>query len=117
MFFKAFTLQPDGTEVPLPKELIQEKAVVRSEDHNVRMIQFTFPAVGPGSIIHWEYGLKQKYYVPVFPHDGGWWEVQGRIPVVDASFINRFKDEDGQALLRGSRIDFSPLRGHDRKGI
>jgi hypothetical protein len=101
--FSAATRLPSGESIPVPQELQHENTVYRDEDHEVRVLQFTFPAVRPGAILEWEYEIEEAH--PLFVR---YWELQRDVPVLQARFTARTKERSNYSYttLVYSRVPY-----------
>lgn len=94
--FDAKTIHADGQETPVTEGLKHERPLLRSGNIEYRALQFTFPDVQPGSTLHYEYELRLSELRYALPIDGGWWELQGELPVLEAKVTTRVKDDHEQ---------------------
>ena len=79
--FSARTIQPNGTIVEVPQDLIHDFVVFKTEGVEYHSLQFTFLSVRPGSVLELEYRIHEKETNMVRK-----WEPQRTIPVLESSF-------------------------------
>lgn len=91
--FDAKTIHADGQVVAVPSSLRLDRPYYKAGSTEYRATQFTFPDVQPGSVLHYEYELRVAEGVFRMPVEGGWWELQGDLPVLSAKLTVRVKDD------------------------
>lgn len=79
--FSAKVILPDGEEVPVPKELMNDRPVGGSGSNALHALQFTFPKAQPGAVLEWAYTLVDTEGMPLAV-----WTVRDEIPVLESRF-------------------------------
>ncbi|MEN6633861.1 MAG: DUF3857 domain-containing protein, partial [Candidatus Polarisedimenticolia bacterium] len=78
--FAARTIKPDGAVVEVGPGM-EHDAVDEFDKVKRHVLSFTFPDVGPGATLEWEYERRRQNLLP-WP----WWEIQESMPVKEARF-------------------------------
>src|SRR5437879_13457459 len=78
----------DGSLVEVTDDLERKTVVLKDGKREWRTLQFTFPRIETGAILDWTYELSSSSLFPLH-----WWEVQGELPVLEARFTVRRKQD------------------------
>ena len=103
--FAARTRKADGEIVEIPAELRRDSVLFRNEKREWHILQFTFPAIEPGSTLEWEYELGEKTADRL-----DWWETQRDIPVLRASYTVQYllPESPTHGVKFFSRVPWTP---------
>lgn len=101
--FEAATLLSDGRRIPVGKEFSHDHVLLKTDSHEIRSFQFSFPSVRPGSVLELKVLLTSKGEITERE-----WPVQRDVPVLSSRFNAELKHPPGVLPLDFTMVARTP---------